>query len=100
MNGEASFPPRRHRHAFACRHDEQILPLVREVVVLLECGKLDGAKVLIDLGEGEPADLDKAEKCLGREQAVVLVWVVHVPVGRDERRHGVGHLEVLARVAP
>ena len=100
MNGKASFPPRRHRHAFARRHDEQILLLVREVIVLLECGKLDGAKVLIDLGEGEPADLDNAEKCLGREQAVVLVWVVHVPVGHNKRRHGVGHLEVLARVAP
>jgi len=84
MNREASFPahphaPRRRRHAFARRHDERVSPLVREVVVLLEHGKLDGAKVLTDLGEREPADLDKAEERLAREQAVVLVRVAHVP---------------------
>jgi len=103
MNGKASFAthphaPRRRRHAFARRHDERVSPLVREVVVLLEHGKLDGAKVLSDFGEREPADLDEAEEPLGREQAVVLVRVAHVPVGRDERRHGVEHLGRLARV--
>jgi len=104
MNREASLlthphAPRRRRHAFARRHDERVSPLVREVVVLLEHGKLDGAKVLRDLGEREPADLEEAEAGdrLGREQAVVLVRVAHVPVGRDERRHGVEHLRRLAR---
>jgi len=103
MNREASFPPhphtpRRRRHAFARRHDERVSPLVREVVVLLEHGKLDGAKVLRDLGEREPPDLDEAEERLGREQTVVLVRVAHVPVGGDERRDGVEHLGRLARV--
>jgi len=70
MNREASFPPhphaaRRRRHAFARRHDERVPPLVREVVVLLEHGKLDGAKMLTGLGEREPADLDEAEEPLG-----------------------------------
>ena len=64
----------------------------------LSNGKLDGAKVMSDLGEGDPADLDEAEERLGREQAVVLVRVAHVPVGGDERRHGVEHLGRLARV--
>jgi len=103
MNGEASFPPhphapRRRRHAFARRHDDRVSALVREVVVLLEHGKVDGAKVLSDLGEGEPANLDEAEERLGHEQTVVLVRVARVPVGRDERRHGVEHLGRLARV--
>ena len=103
MNREASLPthphtPRRRRHAFARRHDERVSPLVWEVVVLLEHGKLDRAKVLRDVGEREPADLDEAEERLGREQAVVLVRVAHVPVGRDERRHGVEHLGDLTRV--
>jgi len=85
MNREASFPthphtPKRRRHAFARRHDDRVSLLVREVVVLLEHGKLNGAKVLRDLGEREPADLDEAEERLGREQAVVLVRVAHVPV--------------------
>ena len=62
------------------RHNERVSALVREVVVLLEHGKLDRAKVLRDLGEREPADLDEAEERLGREQAVVLVRVAHVPV--------------------
>ena len=84
---------------FVRRHDERVSPLVREVVVLLEHGKFDGAKVLSDLGEREPADLDEAEERLGREQAVVPVWVAHVPVGRDERWHGSEHLGDLARVA-
>ena len=66
--------------------------------MLLEHGKLDGDKVLADLGEREPADLDEAEERLRREQAVVLMRVVHVPVGRDERRHEVEHLGDLARV--
>jgi len=66
MNGEASFPthphaPRRCQRAFARRHDERVSALVREVVVLLEHGKLDGATVLRNLGEREPADLDEAE---------------------------------------
>jgi len=103
MNSQASFPPhshapRRRRHAFARRHDERVSPLVREVVELLEHGKLDGAKVLRDLGEREPADLDEAEERLGRDQAVVLVRVAYVPVGGDERRHGVEHLGCHARV--
>ena len=103
MNSQASVPPhphaaRRCRHAFARRHDERVSALVWEVVVLLEHGKLAGAKVLSDLGEREPADLDEEEERLGREQAVVLVRVAHVPVGRDERRHGVEHLGRLARV--
>jgi len=50
------------------------------------------------LCEREPADLDEAEERLGREQAVVLVRVAHVPVGRDERGHGVEHLGDLTRV--
>jgi len=103
MNSQASFPPhshapRRRRHAFARRHDERVSPLVEGVVVLPEHSKLDGAKVLRDLGECEPADLDEAEERLGREQAIVLVRVAHVSVGRDERRHGVEHLGRLARV--
>jgi len=80
------------RHEFARRHDERVSPLVREIVVLPKHGKLDGAKVLRNLGEREPSDLDEAEERLGREQAVVLVQVAHVPVGRDERQHGVEHL--------
>jgi len=51
-----------------------------------------------DFGELGPADHDEAEERLGRAQAVVLKWVAHVPVRRDERRHGVEHLERLARV--
>jgi len=75
---------------FARRHDERVSPLVQEVVVLLEHGKLDGDKLLTDLCEHEPADLDEAEERLGP---------AHVLVGRDERRHGVEHLRDLARVA-
>ena len=60
---------------------------------------LDEAKVLTDLGERKPADLDEAEEALGREQAVVLVRVARVPVGPNERRHGVEHLRGVARVA-
>ena len=63
------------------------------------CSSLDEAKVLTDLGDREPADLDEAEEAFGREQAVVLVRVAHVPVGRDERRHGAKTLGDLARVA-
>ena len=101
MNGQASFPthelvPRGRQHVFVRRHDERVSPLVREVVVLLEYGKLDGAKVLTDFGEREPADLD--EGVFGREQTVVLVRVVHVLVDHDERRHGVEHFGGLARV--
>jgi len=104
MNGQASLPthphaPRRRRHAFARRHDERVSSLVRGVVVLLGHGKLDGAKVLSDLSAREPADFDEAEVRLGCEQAVVLVRAAHVPVGRNERRHGVEHLGDLARVA-
>ena len=54
--------------------------------------------MLSDLSEREPADLAEAEERLGCEQAVVLVRVAHVLVGRDERRHGVEHLGGLARV--
>ena len=102
MNGKASSPthphaPRRRRHVVVRRHDERVSPFVREIVVLHdEHGKLDGAKVLTDLGEREPADLDEAEEAIGREQAVVLVRVAHVPVGRNGRWHE--HLEGLARV--
>jgi len=103
MNGQASFPthehaPRRHRHTFVRRHDERVSPRVREVVVLLEYGKLDEVKVLTDFGEREPADLDEGEEAFGREQAIVPVRVVHVPVDRDERRPGVEHFGGLARV--
>ena len=89
MNGQASFPthehaPRRRRHTFVHRHDERVSPRVREVVVLLEYGKLDEVKVLTDLGEREPADLDEGEEAFGREQAIVPVRVVHVPVDHDE----------------
>ena len=103
MSGKTRLPThahaaRRRRDALVRRHDERVPPLVRQVVVLPEHGQLDGAKVLRDLGEREPADLDEAEEPLGREQAVVLVRVAHVPVGRDERRHGVEHLGRLARV--
>ena len=71
LNGEASFPthshaPRRRRHAFVRRHNERVSPLVREIVMLLEHGKLDGAKVLTDLGEREPADLDGVEEASGQ----------------------------------
>ena len=52
--------------------------------------------MLTDFGEREPADLDEAEEPLGREQAVVLVRVTHVPIRRDERWHGVEHLGDLA----
>ena len=76
MNSQASFPAhphaaRRRRHAVARRHDERVSALVWEVVVLPEHGKVDGAKVLRDLGEREPPDLDEAKERLGREQAVV-----------------------------
>ena len=33
-----------------------------------------------------------------RPQAKILVWVAHVPVGGDEARHEVEHLEGLARI--
>jgi len=69
---------------FVRRHDERVSTLVREIVVLLEHGKLDRTKVPTDFGEREPADHDEAEEPLGREQAIVLVRVAHVPVGRDE----------------
>jgi len=52
-----------------------------------------------DFGEREPADLDEAEEPLGRERAVVLVRVAHVPVDVpvdcDGQRHGVGRSETL-----
>jgi len=103
MNRKASLPThaqaqRRRRHAFVRGDNERISPLVREIVILLEHGKLYGTKLPTDFGEREPADFDEAEEPLEHKQAVVLVRIAHVPVGRDERRHGVEHLGSLARV--
>lgn len=89
---------RRRRHAFVRGHDERVSSLVRQVVVLLEHGQLDRTEASTDFGEGEPAYLDEAEERLGGQQAEVLVRVAHVPVGRDERRHGVEDLGRLERV--
>jgi len=74
MNGQTSLSthphaPRSCRHAFVNRHDERASPLGWEVVVLVGHAKLDGAKVLTDLGEREPSDLVEAEERLGRAAA-------------------------------
>lgn len=103
MDGEAclathSYTLRRGRHRFVEGNDERVALLIREVVVLPEHGELDGAEMAPDFGEREPTDLDEAEECPGRHQAVVLRRVAHVPVGGDERRDGVEHLGRLARV--
>lgn len=65
--------------------NERVSPLVREIVVLLEHGKLDRTKVPTDFGERGPAGLDgldEAEERLECEQVVVLVRVAHVAASR------------------
>ena len=62
--------------------NERVSPLVQEIVVLLEHGKLDRTKVPTDFGERGPAGLDEAEERLGCEQVVVLVRVAHVAASR------------------
>jgi hypothetical protein len=53
---------------------------------------------VLDVLDGQPADLDEAPDGLGREHAAVLRHVAHLPVGGDEGRERVEELGGLARV--
>ena len=52
------------------QHDKQVSTLIREIVVLLEHGKLDRTKVPTDFGEREPTNLDEAEERLGHNRVI------------------------------
>ena len=73
------------RHGSGGGDDEGIAFFVRAVAVLRESSVLADMDALGDLGHGEPAELNEAEEGLAAQHAVVLLWIAHVPVRRDER---------------